>query len=608
MSQHEPNRIKSMSESEPCDSPKMRGGITLKKTNWGLGGGIIGIASGDFDFDFRCICATSVVIPLPISFVKGAIGRFLKGQAPDWLRALINRFKGNVFTKLKSKAKETVARKLAEATKKADALLARLQQKAGAMGRIKEEWRRYEDLLAANGVRLQFLRQSIVGKAEQFAKNKCKHPIHGFGPWEELIKKPNPETWYPSGIGYRSRARFIQCWNIAVALLPAQNEIKQIVRDNVEMEELIKEFRKASKVYDDLTAQWQAARREADNLWSENGVWDAVSDQAENLDSVLDQAAPDVKALFWDSFLNSLIWLLEITSMVQEKNCTSNISGLPSSMKGASLDPQTCECSLCPSPYKLCDLSSWVEYVLPNTPGTRQSDELNVCIECCDDSHPKARFWSGGLIGNVVQEFNIPPCSCECPSEIEDATYEWVKCEAPNACERGTFSSDKRACRSLNPPDNLDGLAPSTSYRWDDQSCKWVCVIPCGGDCCSVGQCCNNGVCGECCSPGYRRKNIATNLFAQEVSTTTSMEQCVADCNYPGNSCYEQFGPGWCCVENVISPELQGTNACEPCATGSECCVYDAVYGQTCSPCPDKTHSLRFEDDLMVGSIFGRKE
>jgi hypothetical protein len=354
------------------------------------------------------------------------------------------------------------------------------------------------------------------------------------------------------------------------------------------MEELIKEFRKASAAYDELTERWQQARREADKLRAEGSIWDAAAPEADNLTPLLDQVTPEVRSLFWDSFLNSVIWTLEITSIVQEKNCMAEVSGLPDGIKGASLNQETCRCSECPSPTKLCDLSSWVEYVLPNTPGSRMSDELNVCIECCDDASPKPKWYSGGLIGSTIQElFGSPPCSCECPSETqrsdedtEMVPMEWTECDSEDACERGVFTSDKYACRSKRPPDKGASDPPGSlsAYVWDSNECKWLCKEPCESICCPAGEKCYDGVC-KSCPPGYR-KTIRRFLATQETGSDSGTEAddsefiCEPDCNTPEFDCGTD-----CCEEDPFLSTFEEDGK-----------VFN------CFPC-EKTHSLRIDYD-----------
>lgn len=275
-------------------------------------------------------------------------------------------------------------------------------------------------------------------------------------------------------------------------------------------------------------AEWQKAKRELSDLESGKSVWDGAQNE-DGLDSILTKS-DDIKALFWDSFFNALVWLLEVTSIVQEKNCMSNQAGLPDGIIGASLNEETCECSVCNSPYKLCDLNSWTEWVLPNTPGTRMSDELNVCIQCCDNAYPKPRFWSGGWIGNIAQEFGIPPCTCECPEEVDGKAMQWAKCE--DGCERSSVNwlSDKKACREKTPP--------QSNCKWDSKICEWVCPSSS-----SSSQ----------CPPGYRRVK-KKSLWLEE-------EECQKDCTYPEFSC----DLGFCCIENLFS----GGNDCLPCESSS---------------------------------------
>lgn len=534
--------------ADNCTGNKIRGGITI----YGAAGpaqAAAAILNGEFDFNFECVCGTNIVVPVPVSLLKNGLKNLFMSRGPRALLQWLKAGRQAAYSRIAARAAKTLRPKYNVAAAKASDLMGKLGSLYTDRADIKKQ------LAKVPGLKEKYEAASR-GANINFQKFACS----------SIGNKAQWKDWVSSGatVNIDGNDQWIRCWRAAKAFFDSQKMLGKTLKT---AEEWGAKLAKVENKIEELKKKATQAVKERDKLEKALLLTENSNIDVSDIDAMIDSLPPEAQATFLDHFMDGFMWMLEVTSIVQKKYCMSNTAGLPDGIYGAGLNEDTCECSQC-SNGKLCDLSSWVRY-LPNTPGSRQSDELNVCINCCDDAHPKARWFTGGIIGSVVQEFGVPPCSCECPTEVDGKKTEWVECEAPNACERGTIFSDKRACKTLVPP---DGKSLSQSkYKWDADTCAWVCKTPCGSDCCDVDKCCKDGVCETCCPPGYQTKRVpkSTGVFAQE-ETDPYEYQCVPDCNYPEHACEKE-------------------SCCEP-------SLFNGFDLYVCTACPDKSRSFWLMD------------
>jgi hypothetical protein len=655
---------------EPCPDNKIRGGIILDDSTLGLGEGLVDFFTGNFDTNWisgECVCGNDVIIPVPISLIKNAMK---KGMSSIITKSGGRNFLSSLFSRLRGVSPISagiLGREIRFKTiRKYEELISKLKkEKSIAYNKIKGVIAEWEAKIAQidNVLKEKFsqrkARLSDLANAESKVKNGrsflkkiedrgCKDIGNAVYPSEEILPG---EIFFDSGnIGRFARRvangesprippmpknlinSFLNCVDLLVgfyksgaqeaqSLIPnlkqligfldkeiASNQAaKNALKDQRKWAELTEDFVTKSKILDEVEREFIILKNSTD----------ARADQsALRLIDFLEQTGYGAS-----SFLMDLItYILEALNIVQRKKCTGSIIGLPDGLFGATLNEKTCECSSCPEGKLLCDLSSWVKH-LPTTPGSRMSDELSVCIECCDDANPKARWFTGGLIGSVLQEFGIPPCTCECPttkkqSESESGGYttEWKDCDSENSCPRKDGS---KTCRSKNPPDNLYGLRGSSfnsRYSWNEEECRWDCKIPCyetrpegagdSGECCFEGQVCSGPPDYECCEEGQ----------------LSSEGKCCPEGLIPsgGKCCPEGFttSEGKCCPDERVC----GTSTDSKCCSEGEKCV-DGKCCQPCSPIPfpegpytacckedEDCLSIRNENDEVVGTECCKKD
>lgn len=546
--------IRSMEEEADwsgCTGGKVRGGIILGKTNFGPVGQLLDLTTGNVRF-WTCVCGSDMLIPVPASLVKSAAKGLLGKQTFGWIA---NFLKGKGAA-LKKALRPKVLEKMQEKLDKADEA-------------VKAYSRYMSD--PENGFRLKY--QGLIEQRDQIIaamKSSSGFAYKYYRQYEKYAK-------------IIRRGEMVDDSGKIVKLSPEQvNDFMEKARQIISNmpEPLGKQFRDVVKDLIPLRVAEEkgiALLDEAARMrQAKSKIDEAFSNSAENFEDALNAVPPELKDLVLSTLMHGLFALLDATTIIMEKNCLSNQTGLPDGMMGAELNQDTCRCSNCPPRYPdLCDVSSWVADFLPSLPGSRQSDEFNVCIECCDNARPKARWFTGGSIGDILKEFGVAPCTCECPTEIDGGPTKWVGCKDPDACDNG---GKKQACKTKNPPDDPDGSTAKSGtgfiskYRWDSPTCKWVCKVPCASGCCSEGEYCTDGQCGSC-PPGYRTRRATADLFAQETTY-----ECVQDCStteYPENACQENY----CCTESLFETDIFGMPMFE------------------CTPCLDKTHSLRFESD-----------
>lgn len=545
--------IFSAADFDECQSPKTRGGITLKKTNLSLVGGVLNILDGDFDFDFECICGTSVVIPVPIGLVKNAITNLLRSKAPRALLQIARLARGNMFAKVRNRALDLLNQKLATVTARYNKVLARQAKYASESSALRK---RLGELTRELGLSESQLKSFAKRHADEVAAYKrwgC--PRQGDKVCDGFYK--NIQGFKNEYLGWKDRSSQLK------------QQMKEVTQKQSELVSSGKEF---NELYNEKT-----------KLELERNSWEGSGPNNTDLDAMLDALPPEVRQSFLDNFLSGFFWVLEKTAIVQEKNCLSNQSGLPEGLFGADLDRNTCRCSVCTPGYpNLCDLSTWVGDNLPSAPGARQSDEFNVCMKCCDNAKPQAKWYTGGIIGYTIQElFSSPPCSCECPEDFQGYKMEWFACDGDNSCTRGPFNVyGNHTCRRKES--HYSGM----NYRWDTTACAWVCADPCGQDCCTASEVCLDGSSGNkcCCQsaqsycngdgtcsdcpPGYTNVNSPTGMLG--IQQTECVENCLADSSICGTDC---------CEFSYLASTPSG-----PAPIG------------ICLPCPDKTRALRFEE------------
>lgn len=539
--------IRSMEEEADwsgCTGGKVRGGIILGKTNFGLGGQLLDLTTGNVRF-WTCACGSDMLVPVPASVIKSAAKGLLGKQAFGWIASFI-KARGSAFRNL---LKPKTLQKIQEKLDKADEAVKAYRQKLADKIRPK-----YQSLIEQRDQIIQAIKASGNGQAykayrkyEQYAKAIRRGEI--LGPNGTMVKLS------PGQIEeYKRLARE----QIALIPPPLGQQFRDVVKNLIPLR-MAEE--KGIELLDNAANIRQAKSK----------VESAFTDPLANFDEALNNTPDGLKDLILSALLHGLFALLDATTIIMEKNCLDYVTGLPDGMMGAGLDQSTCRCTVCPPRYPdLCDVSSWVADFLPSLPGSRQSDEFNVCIECCDNAVPKARWFTGGSIGDIAKEFGIPPCTCECPTKIDGGPTKKLKCKDPNACP-GSGTS-KWACKTVNPPDDPDGSISAASggsfvskYRYDVPTCKWVCKVPCPSGCCEADECCNDGVCGTCCPPGYKR-------FSPHIPGLNSQyEECMEDCSTDPSLCQSNYGQGYCCTPSILG-----------------------AFGFSCLPCEDKVRSLRF--------------
>lgn len=558
-------------EGSGCAGGKVRGGLTIGNTNLGPAGALLEFTTGNFNFNFECICASDVVIPIPSSLIKGAAKKFLGQQSLDWILGFM---KGQ-GSKFKDLIKPRTLRNLQTNLDKSEAA-----------------WKAYRQKLA-DTIRPQF--QNIIDQRNQIlldlkplGKDKVARKI------EELILAGR-RGWIDKRVAVQTPVGRPSVTEIVrVDLTPAMiADYKKQSRALAEQLpepyglDILKNLKSSIPLHEAELKGRELFEQFGDIRQAKEKATKAFSDPLANIEETLGNLPPDVSRFVLDSILTGLFTLLDILSIVQEKNCLSNQTGLPDGLTGASLNQENCQCELCPSSKQLCDLRSWIADFLPSIPGTRQSDELNVCMECCDDAKTRARWFRGNFVGDVIKEFGSPPCSCECPSETqrsdedtEMVPMEWTECDSEDACERGVFTSDKYACRSKRPPDKgaSDPLGSLSAYVWDSNECKWLCKEPCESICCPAGEKCYDGVC-KSCPPGYRktrRRFLATQETGSDSGTETDDSEFICEpyCNTPEFDCGTD-----CCEEDPFLSTFEEDGK-----------VFN------CFPC-EKTHSLRIDYD-----------
>lgn len=574
-------------DSSGCTGGKVRGGLTIGKSNFGPAGALLEFSTGNFNFNFECICASDVIIPIPASLIKGAAKKFLGKQGLAWIKGFL-KGRNSIFSKL---LKPRTLKTMQKSVDKADAAWKAVKKK---INDALYEW--VTDPKTGKQVLSIKQKWQVLFNERYQIRKRLEALSKEWRNYDKAIRKGVDQK------GRRlSEAAIQQLQARMQDLAQRMGPIKDELADNTKK---LASYNAAHKEGTKLLEEAQRLRA------AKKALEKSFEEGLDKIDETLANIPQSVSDSVLEALMSGLFFLLDITTIVQEKNCLSNQSGLPDGMLGAILNPDTCKCSECPPRYKqLCDLSSWIMDFLPSIPGTRQSDELNVCMQCCDNAKPVARWFRGNFIGDVIKEFGSPPCSCECPTEAEksdtDTTMvpmEWYKCNSKDACERGYITSDKYTCRTKMHPDQTQMPPPDgfvSLYRWDKDQCKWICKIPCGQECCPLDQCCINGSCGSCtdCPPGYKKKKTL-------IPTDTSLEECVPNCNdpsFPENWCQS----GECCVEDFTGE----SNSCIPtelaCYNGD--CCYDVAHGgvpssNPCLPCPEKTRAIFLSDDFMLRS------
>lgn len=548
--------IRSMEEEADwsgCTGGKVRGGIILGKTNFGLGGQLLDLTTGNVRF-WTCVCGSDMLVPVPASVIKAAAKGLLGKQAFGWIASFI-KARGSAFRNL---LRPKTLQKMQESLDKADEAVRAYRQ--NLVNKIRPK---YQSLLEQRDQIIQAIEASGNGQAykawrryEQYAKAIRRGEM--LGPNGKMVKL-SPEQIEK----YKRLARE----QIDLIPPPLGQQFRDVVKNLIPLR-MAEE--KGIELLDNAANIRQAKSK----------VERAFTDPLANFDEALNNTPDGLKDLILSALLHGLFALLDATTIIMEKNCLDYVTGLPDGMMGAGLDQSTCRCTVCPPRYPdLCDVSSWVADFLPSLPGSRQSDEFNVCIECCDNAVPKARWFTGGSIGDIAKEFGVPPCTCECPTEIDGGPTKKLKCKDPNACP-GSGTS-KWACKTVNPPDDPDGSISAASggsfvskYRYDVPTCKWVCKVPCASGCCEASENCVNGECLSC-PPGHTTINSPTGMLG--IQQTECVENCLADPSICGTDC---------CEFSYLASTPSG-----PAPIG------------VCLPCPDKTRALRFDDQYAESAM-----
>lgn len=260
------------------------------------------------------------------------------------------------------------------------------------------------------------------------------------------------------------------------------------------------------------------------------------------------------------------------------------------------------------------DFECLAAYSLDGIIGTY--DEKEMCLDVCNDDKVCVHEWNilydceAGQWTRENDGFSTPYCVAR--DRIPTPSTDWE--EEGTDCWRkkfvfveGSSCGDSESCpRIANGPGAPSEVGSFPSEPPADCCGSWCEIdseLELTGNCISGTlqdwivkntqsqalefklEPCDSEKCQEC-PPGYRTAAGSSQMLRSQSIL------CVPDCNISPNKCEEQFGSGYCCVENTILSN--GTNLCVPC---EGCCEPDPLSeSQVCVDCPEKTKSLRFHD------------
>jgi hypothetical protein len=303
------------------------------------------------------------------------------------------------------------------------------------------------------------------------------------------------------------------------------------------------------------------------------------------------------------------------------KMCTQE----PSSGEGGGVTPYECitrcqeswscyedEETLCPHGTNFCCLP---KYSIDGLGGVDYEAE-SECLDRCGDDKVCVHEWNivyDCAAGQWTREnggFSTPDCMAR--DRLPTPSTDWD--DDGTECGRKKFvlvgespCDDSESCTRIangpGAPLEVGSLPSETPTNCCGSWCEIDSELKLTGNCISGTQQdwtvkeqqrqaldfklepCDSEKCQEC-PQGYRTAGGTGQMLKSQSLL------CVPDCNISPNTCEEEFGPGYCCVENTIL--FDGTNLCEPC---DGCCEPDPLSeSQVCGDCPEKIRSLRFQD------------